>query len=163
MHLPFVLGPLFAIDTTPRLLCFRLAWSMISSANLPFAVGKMLLPPFPVPAKMQSKAPPGLLAIAVVKGLLPQCPAGPLGNLRVMLGHLSPVGSPPCIMNLNMTAELLSMRHRIRHAQKAPPMLLHVQLTLRLSSAGCTVYHRLPQPTQFFDGIQVHVQLACTL
>ena len=25
MHLPFVLGPLFAIDTTPRLLCLRLA------------------------------------------------------------------------------------------------------------------------------------------
>ena len=25
VHLPFVLGPLFAMDTTPRLLCLRLA------------------------------------------------------------------------------------------------------------------------------------------
>ena len=47
--LPFVLGPLLAMETMPRLLCFKL--SIISSSNLPFAVGKMLLPPRPVPAQ----------------------------------------------------------------------------------------------------------------
>lgn len=46
-HLPFVFGPLFAMDRMPRLLCFR--ESLISSANLPVAVLKILLPPLPVP------------------------------------------------------------------------------------------------------------------
>jgi hypothetical protein len=34
--LPLVFGPLFAIDTTPRLLCFSVSTS--SSGNLPFGV-----------------------------------------------------------------------------------------------------------------------------
>lgn len=49
-NLPLVLGPLLAMLTTPRLLCFNV--SLISSANLPLAVLKMLLPPLPVPVKM---------------------------------------------------------------------------------------------------------------
>ena len=47
-YLPFVLGLLLAMLTIPRLLC--LSDSLISSANLPFAVLKMLFPPRPVPA-----------------------------------------------------------------------------------------------------------------
>lgn len=42
-----MLGPLLAMDSMPRLLCFR--WSTISSGNLPLGVLYMDLPPLPVP------------------------------------------------------------------------------------------------------------------
>lgn len=45
--LPLVLGPLLAMDTVPRLACFR--FSLSSSSNLPFGVGYMDLPPRPEP------------------------------------------------------------------------------------------------------------------
>lgn len=51
-HLALVFGPLLAMLTIPRLLCF--SESIISSANLPLAVLNMLLPPRPVPARLES-------------------------------------------------------------------------------------------------------------
>ena len=41
---PFVLGPLLAMETTPRTVCFSSGWT--SSLNLP---PQMLSPPLPVP------------------------------------------------------------------------------------------------------------------